>query len=67
MFRLTTRTFRKAPMVWCSWDSCYDDVREEDIVRNVDWIAAHLKPYGFDYIVLDDGYDRGKQWRTLLD
>jgi len=52
--------FRKAPMVWCSWDSCYDDVREEDIVRNVDWIAAHLKPYGFDYIVLDDGYDRGK-------
>ena len=36
--------FPSAPMVWCSWDSCYEDVREEDIVRNVDWIAAHLKP-----------------------
>jgi hypothetical protein len=52
--------FPKAPVVWCSWDSCYDSVREEDVVRNTDWIAAHLKPYGFDYIVLDDGYDRGK-------
>jgi hypothetical protein len=51
--------FPRAPSVWCSWDSCYSDVREEDVVRNVDWIAAHLKPYGFDYIALDDGYDRG--------
>jgi len=51
--------FPRAPSVWCSWDSCYADVREEDVVRNVDWIAAHLKPYGFDYIALDDGYDRG--------
>jgi hypothetical protein len=52
--------FPSAPMVWCSWDSYYEDVREEDIVRNADWIAAHLKPYGFDYIALDDGYDRGR-------
>jgi hypothetical protein len=52
--------FPSAPMVWCSWDGYYDDVREEDIVRNVDWIAAHLKHYGFDSIALDDGYDRGK-------
>jgi hypothetical protein len=51
--------FPSAPIVWCSWDSYYEDVREEDIVRNVDWIAAHLKPYGFDYVALDDGYDRG--------
>jgi len=51
--------FPSAPSVWCSWDSYYADVREEDIVRNTDWIAAHLKPYGFDYIALDDGYDRG--------
>ncbi len=51
--------FSRAPSVWCSWDSCYAAVREEDIVRNADWIAAHLKPYGFDYVALDDGYDRG--------
>ncbi len=29
------------------------------MVRNVDWIAAHLRPYGFEYVELDDGYERG--------
>ena len=52
--------FPRPPMVWCSWTSYYADVKEEDIVRNVDWIAEHLKPYGFQYVQLDDGYDRGK-------
>ena len=48
-------------MVWDSWSSYYEDVREEDIVRNADWIAANLKPYGYQYVQLDDGYDRGKR------
>jgi melibiase-like protein/alpha galactosidase C-like protein len=52
--------FSRPPMVWGSWTSYYDQVKEEDIVRNADWIAAHLKPYGFQYVQLDDGYDRGK-------
>jgi hypothetical protein len=53
--------FPIAPMVWSSWTSYYERVNEEDIVRNTDWIAAHLKPYGFQYVQLDDGYDRGPQ------
>ncbi|HEV2378968.1 MAG TPA: alpha-galactosidase [Terriglobia bacterium] len=52
--------FPKAPSVWCSWDRYAEHVREQDIVTNVDWISSHLKPYGFDYVVLDDGYDRGE-------
>ena len=51
--------FKSAPMVWSSWTSYYEQVRERDIVENTDWIAAHLKPYGFQYVQLDDGYDRG--------
>lgn len=51
--------FRTAPAVWNSWDNYFQDVTEADIVRNTDWTAAHLKAYGFEYIVLDDGYDRG--------
>lgn len=51
--------FPTAPMVWSSWTSYYERVKEEDIVRNTDWIAAHLLPYGFQYVQLDDGYDRG--------
>ena len=53
--------FGTAPMVWSSWTSYYEAVREEDIVRNADWLAANLKPYGFQYVQLDDGYDRGPQ------
>jgi Melibiase len=50
--------FRTAPMVWSSWTSYYDQVKESDIVRNADWLAANLQPYGFQYVQLDDGYDR---------
>ena len=53
--------FKTAPMVWSSWTSYYSAVREEDMVRNADWLAANLKPYGFQYVQLDDGYDRVKK------
>jgi hypothetical protein len=53
--------FKTAPMVWSSWTSYYEAVREEDMVRNADWLAANLKPYGFQYVQLDDGYDRVKK------
>ncbi|HVP47688.1 MAG TPA: alpha-galactosidase [Bryobacteraceae bacterium] len=52
------RVFKSAPMVWSSWTSYYSDVTEKDIVRNTDWLAANLRPYGFQYVQLDDGYDR---------
>lgn len=52
--------FHQAPMVWDSWSSYYSHVREEDIVRNTDWLAKNLEAYGFQYVQLDDGYDRGK-------
>ncbi len=51
--------FETAPEVWCSWTSYYADVRESDIVKNTDWLAENLIPYGFDYVQIDDGYDRG--------
>lgn len=47
-----------APIVWSSWPSYYESVTEKDIVRNAQWIAENLKRYGFEYVVLDDGYDR---------
>jgi hypothetical protein len=50
--------FPRPPVVWSSWTSYYADVTEADIVRNTDWLAEKLKPYGFEYVQLDDGYDR---------
>jgi hypothetical protein len=52
--------FRQAPVIWNSWDNYYNEVTEKDIVENANWIAGNLKDYGFQYVVLDDGYDRGK-------
>ena len=45
----------------------YGEVTEADMVENADWIAENLLPYGFDYVQLDDGYDRGEARRALLD
>jgi hypothetical protein len=52
--------FSAAPMVWSSWTGYYEDVTENDVVRNTDWLAKNLKPFGFQFVQLDDGYDRGK-------
>jgi hypothetical protein len=51
--------FTRAPMVWSSWTSYYEAVNEQDVVRNAEWLGANLKPHGFEYVQLDDGYDRG--------
>lgn len=50
--------FPTAPAVWSSWPIYYEHATEQDIIRNTDWLAANLRPYGFEYVVLDDGYDR---------
>jgi hypothetical protein len=57
--------FPVPPVVWGSWSSYYEDVTERDIVRNADWIAEHLQPYGLNYVLLDDGYDRGPKGEHL--
>lgn len=44
---------KKAPMGWNSWD-CYGAGVTEDIVRqNADFMAKHLKDYGWEYVVVD--------------
>ena len=41
------------PMGWNSWD-CYGAAVTEDIVRrNADYMAMHLKPFGWEYVVVD--------------
>jgi hypothetical protein len=59
--RFDDSVFSTAPIVWCSWTAYYQEARERDIVRNTDWLAANLKPYGFGYVQIDDGYDNGKE------
>lgn len=44
------------PMGWNSWDSYGLTVRESEVRANAQWMAAHLKQYGWQYIVVDEGW-----------
>ena len=43
---------------WCSWFAFFDKVTEGDIKRTADVVAATLAPFGYEYIQMDDGYQR---------
>ncbi|MBE5807745.1 MAG: alpha-galactosidase [Clostridiales bacterium] len=41
------------PMGWNSWDCYGAAVTEETVLKNAEYMAAHLKQYGWEYIVVD--------------
>jgi hypothetical protein len=41
------------PMGWNSWDCYGPTVTESEVKANADYMAKYLKPYGWDYIVVD--------------
>ena len=45
---------------WISWFAFYDKVTEKDIVETADTLADVLLPFGYDYLQIDDGYQRGE-------
>lgn len=44
------------PMGWNSWDSYGETIGESDIRANAAWMAEHLKAYGWEYVVVDEGW-----------
>ena len=44
------------PMGWNSWDSYGRTITEADIKANADWMAKHLKQFGWQYVVVDEGW-----------
>ena len=42
-----------APMGWNSWDCYGAAVNEEQLLANADYMAEHLKEYGWEYVVCD--------------
>ncbi len=53
---LDKSVFRRAPAGWCSWYIYYQNVTEEEVVRNTDWLAANLGKFGCEYVQIDDGW-----------
>lgn len=41
------------PMGWNSWDCYGPTVMEDEVKANADYMAEKLKPYGWEYIVVD--------------
>jgi len=49
----------KKPVVgWCSWFAFFNNVTENDVKQTVDVLSTKLKPYGLEYIQIDDGYQQ---------
>lgn len=44
------------PMGWNSWDSYGLTVTEAEFKANADWMAQHLKQFGWQYAVVDEGW-----------
>jgi alpha-galactosidase len=44
------------PMGWNSWDSYGRTLNEESIKANARWMAQHLKRFGWEYVVVDEGW-----------
>ena len=44
------------PMGWNSWDSFGLSVTEQEFKGNVDWLNTNLKQYGWQYVVVDEGW-----------
>jgi len=42
-----------APMGWNSYDYYDTNVTEADVLKNAEYMARHLKPYGWEYVVVD--------------
>jgi len=43
---------------WTSWYAFFDKVTEEDIHRTADVMGEVLRPFGYRYLQIDDGYQR---------
>jgi hypothetical protein len=44
------------PMGWNSWDSYGRTLDEQSIKANARWMAQHLKKFGWQYVVVDEGW-----------
>ena len=60
------------PSGWCSWYFYYQEINEDEVKRNADWIAENLKDYGAVYVQLDDGWQgtghglgENRDWTTI--
>ncbi|MHB8055900.1 MAG: alpha-galactosidase, partial [Candidatus Aminicenantales bacterium] len=50
--------FPLPPSGFCTWYYYYQDVNENEVIKNARWIAENLKDYGAKYVQVDDGWQK---------
>jgi hypothetical protein len=43
---------------WCSWFYTLADVSEDEVLRNTELAARQLRPFGLEFVQVDEGYQR---------
>ncbi|HEY4740873.1 MAG TPA: PKD domain-containing protein, partial [Candidatus Acidoferrales bacterium] len=41
---------------WWSWTAFYHKITAGDVLTNAQWLAQHLKSFGYNYFHIDEGY-----------
>jgi len=54
----TYRPWNRSVAGWTSWFAFLDSVTEADVRRTADVMAETLAPWGYEYLQIDDGYER---------
>lgn len=44
------------PIGWWSWTAYYGAINEGETLANADWQSQHLRPLGYTYFQIDEGY-----------
>ncbi|MGH9430427.1 MAG: PKD domain-containing protein [Terriglobia bacterium] len=55
-----------APMGWWSWTAFYGGIDAGDVLTNAAWLAQHLKPLGYDFYQIDEGYEYARGEYTTV-
>jgi len=43
---------------WCTWEAYRREVTEKDVLAGADSFMKRLRPYGLEYIQIDDGFEK---------
>jgi alpha-galactosidase len=52
------RVWDRPVVGWCSWYAYFRKVTEKDVQRVADVLSEKLRPYGLEYLQIDDGYQQ---------
>lgn len=52
---------------WNSWNAFHVKINEQNVISNLDRFIRDLKPAGYEYFILDNGWDGAEEFGVHLD